>query len=475
MRHIYGGKIMSQTIVRLQELEIKNIKNVEYGKVEMPNSYQQKRTYDNSEILGLYGQNGSGKTAIIDAMYFLQQIMIGESIEEQINEYINMKKDYAELRASFMIFEQEILYDVDYDICINRKEDNSIFIKSEKLSCSKITNENKKNKRVFMEFQRESGDTIFTPRTRLNELLSEIKGDKTDLIVAKKMAEKSNSSYIFGANSREIFLKDYQGKFQQYSFIIKKLFEFAVKDLFVIRNAHSGVITANIILPMAFRIDNGNSGAKGDLAVSLEEPTVLDKEDLEMLRHIIKEINIVLYTIIPGLNINIKEYGSQLMDNGEEGYKVELMSSRDGMPAFPIRMESEGIIKIISILNALIRAFGNSSICLAIDELDAGIFEYILGELLKIFGESAKGQLIFTSHNLRALEMLDKESIMFSTTNSKNEYIHMKNIKKSNNLRDVYLRSITLGGQKEEIYKETSSLKIARAFRKAGRGVKYNE
>lgn len=289
------------------------------------------------------------------------------------------------------------------------------------------------------------------------------------------MAEKSNSSYIFGANSREIFLKDYQGKFQQYSFIIKKLFEFAVKDLFVIRNAHSGVITANIILPMAFRIDNGNSGAKGDLAVSLAEPTVVDKEDLEMLRHIIKEINIVLYTIIPGLNISIKEYGSQLMDNGEEGYKVELMSSRDGMPAFPIRMESEGIIKIISILNALIRAFGNSSICLAIDELDAGIFEYVLGELLKIFGESAKGQLIFTSHNLRALEMLDKESIMFSTTNSKNEYIHMKNIKKSNNLRDVYLRSITLGGQKEEIYKETSSLKIARAFRKAGRGVKCNE
>ena len=59
--------------------------------------------------------------------------------------------------------------------------------------------------------------------------------------------------------------------------------------------------------------------------------------------------------------------------------------------------------------------------------------------------------MIFTSHNLRALEMLEKESIMFSTTNSSNQYIHMKNIKQSNNLRDVYLRSITLGGQKEEI------------------------
>ena len=182
-----------------------------------------------------------------------------------------------------------------------------------------------------------------------------------------------------------------------------------------------------------------------------------------------------MYTIIPGLRIEIKEYGSQLMDNGEEGYKIELMSSREGMPSYPIRMESEGIIKIISILNALIQAFSDSSICLAIDELDAGIFEYILGELLQIFDESAKGQLIFTSHNLRALEILEKESIMFSTTNSSNQYIHMKNIKQSNNLRDVYLRSITLGGQKEEIYKETSSLKIARAFRKAGRCVKNNE
>ena len=117
------------------------------------------------------------------------------------------------------------------------------------------------------------------------------------------------------------------------------------------------------------------------MPVSLLETTILDNEDLKILRNIIEEINTVLYTIIPGLRIEIKEYGSQLMDNGEEGYKIELMSSREGMPSYPIRMESEGIIKIISILNALIQAFSDSSICLAIDELDAGIFEYILGEL----------------------------------------------------------------------------------------------
>ena len=61
---------------------------------------------------------------------------------------------------------------------------------------------------------------------------------------------------------------------------------------------------------------------------------------------------------------------------------------------------------------------------MAIDELDAGIFEYMLGELLDIFNQSAKGQLIFTSHNLRALEMLDKDSIMFSNGESGIERIY---------------------------------------------------
>ena len=152
---------------------------------------------------------------------------------------------------------------------------------------------------------------------------------------------------------------------------------------------------------------------------------------------------------------------------------MEIVSIRDGMAPIPIRMESEGIIKIISILNALIQAFGNFSICLVIDELDAGIFEYMLGELLDIFSKSAKGQLIFTSHNLRALEMLDKDSIMLSTANPDRRYIRMKNVKATNNQRDMYLRGITLGGQDEVIYEETDSLKIARAFRKAGRMIQH--
>lgn len=437
----------------------------------MPNTVNKILSADKAEILGIYGQNGSGKTAIVDALYFLQKVMIGVDLDQSLEDYMDMDSDTAEIFADFNIFMDDIVFEIGYRLSLSREE-KEVVISRETLSAAKNENGIRTNKTVFMDYQRDQANVIFKPQKRLDEILEENKEIKTDLIVARKMAEKSNCSYIFGESSREIFCREYKNGFQQFSVIISSLFEFAVKDLFVIRNTHSGVISANFVLPMAFRIENDNIGAKGNFEVSLTEPILVDEERKNLLETIVEQINIVLYTIIPGLQVTIKNYGKQSLDNGEEGWKLELMSKRESMKEIPIRMESEGIIKIISILNALIQAFGNPSICLVIDELDSGIFEYMLGELLDIFKKSAKGQLIFTSHNLRALEMIDKESIMFSTTNPDNRYIHMKNVRESNNLRNMYIRSITLGGQSEQIYEETDSLKIARAFRKAGRGVR---
>ena len=119
---------------------------------------------------------------------------------------------------------------------------------------------------------------------------------------------------------------------------------------------------------MAFRIEKEKTGMKGDFTVPLMEPVILNTKKKDFLLEIVEQINTVLYTIIPGMSIEVKNYGKQAMDSGEEGWKVELMSNREGKKTIPIRMESEGIIKIVSILNVLIQAFGNPSICLVIDE-----------------------------------------------------------------------------------------------------------
>ena len=88
---------------------------------------------------------------------------------------------------------------------------------------------------------------------------------------------------------------------------------------------------------------------------------------------------------------------------------------------------------------------------------------------MSIFANHAKGQLLFTSHNLRPLEVLDKKFIVFSTANPERRYIRFSGLKATNNLRDSYIRAVTLGGQKEILYDETDNLMISKAFRKAGR------
>ncbi len=114
-------------------------------------------------------------------------------------------------------------------------------------------------------------------------------------------------------------------------------------------------------------------------------------------------------------------------------------------------------------------AYNQKSVTVAIDEIDSGVFEYLLGEILQIFEEGGRGQLFFTSHNLRPLEVLNKKYLYFTTTDENNRYVHMKNIGKTNNLRNVYYREI-LGMEGDDIsfYSGNQKYKIATALRKAG-------
>lgn len=256
----------------------------------------------------------------------------------------------------------------------------------------------------------------------------------------------------------------------EYSGLFAILQKYALVNLFVINNEHSGPISMNLVLPVAFYLRDGEHITTGDLPIRIDEPSVVTQRQFQLAQTIIDGMNIVLKNVIPGMEVEVHNFGEQLLDNGDTGYKIELLSKR-GDISILLKYESEGIVKIVSFLNVLICVYNNPSMCLVIDELDSGVFEYLLGELLAVFSDGGKGQLIFTSHNLRALEMLGKKSILFSTTNPCNRYIRLQNVQTNNNLRDLYLRSLTLGGQKEEMYEETDSVAIGRAFRRAGKAV----
>ena len=218
---------------------------------------------------------------------------------------------------------------------------------------------------------------------------------------------------------------------------------------------------------MALKYHDDQIGAFGEVPIPLWDAGTIPSQVLELLQKVIANMNIVLEQLVPGLTIGVVNLGEQLLESGAKANRIQLVSLKN-KKAIPLRFESEGIKKIISVLQLLIVVYNQPSITVAIDELDAGIFEYLLGELLRIISEKGKGQLIFTSHNLRPLETIDRGFVAFTTVNPENRYIRMTNVKNSNNLRDFYYRDITLGEQSETVYDPTNNYEIALAFREAG-------
>ena len=57
-------------IVRIVETQIENFKNVSYGDVRFVNysNVQYRGKIEREDINGIYGQNGSGKTAVVEVL-----------------------------------------------------------------------------------------------------------------------------------------------------------------------------------------------------------------------------------------------------------------------------------------------------------------------------------------------------------------------------------------------------------------------
>ena len=490
---------MNRPIVKISHIEINNFKNVKKGQINIGI-----KDIRSSNIIGVYGQNGSGKTALIDALSLLKFVLCGQSIPEDYCNYINSESDYASFTYKFLVkLQNSSDVQIRYSFFIKKEKriiNNNVLLKptngqslrtkdgkplfvpklddSYKIivqdECLAYTildeGNNERTKHLISTVNAE----IFLPQNKYDLLIGNEDNDRLDLLAAKKICAVESRSFVF---SPELLAKigeknDNSDNLKNMILsIIESIVIFGNHELFVINTSNHALISLNA-LPMSFRYDNDKDrqSALGSIALPLDKPAIIPDEQLSLVEDIVSNMNIVLKTLIPDLTISVKVIGTELAEDGSSRKTIELVSHKNA-ENIPLRYESEGIKKIISILQLLIVVYNQPSITVAIDELDSGIFEYLLGELMQILDSNGKGQVIFTSHNLRPLEMLDKNSLYFTTTNSMNRYVKMMKLRPNNNLRDCYYKSILLGGQKENLYEPTDNSAISIAFRKAGRHV----
>lgn len=469
---MYMEDAMNKRMFRIENISIENFKNIKKGTIDLENH---RKDYLAS-IVGLYGQNGSGKTALIDALQVLKFSLCGKSVPEQYVDYINISAEHSTLKFQFRMQKEKELYDIWYQFSMRKvvdesqTEDNEIEgaktkykaqIFDEVLSFSYASDEKKIRKSTLIDT---NTSEVFIPKSKYNELLENNGEDIMELLLTKRLAQEQSRSFIFSREMINRFRRDCNVKL--YVDVINSLNLFGYRELFIIDTQHEGLINMNA-LPLSFKYRDNQKEMIGNLVFPLEVPAAVPNEAMELVNKVINNMNIVLQQLVPGLTLSVVDLGSVVSKEGNPGRLVQFMSLKNGK-GIPFKYESAGIKKIVSILQLLIMVYNNPSITVAIDEMDSGIFEYLLGELLNIISEKGKGQLIFTSHNLRPLETIDKGFIAFTTTNPENRYIRFTNVKGNNNLRDFYYRDIVLGEQNEEVYDSTNNFEIALAFREAG-------
>lgn len=461
--------------IRIKKAILKDFKSVGYGEITLNCGRQFVPYNTESDILGIYGQNGSGKTSFIEALSVLRDLMSGASVDGAYADCVAVGKDHAELEFIFDLqYSNGIIREATYAFSMASQEktveeiqedyknapddvevpdsEMKVIIFDEKFS---LLWENAAKKQLIVDTSSEKA--AFVPNTKRKAIAGGGKKILFSLEVNKKMAREKSRSFVFMRDTMEIF-RDNDEKNVFFQVLVELRF-YARHYLYVIDTKSSGFIRLNLALPIYTM--------KGRLMLNLRKSMTIENGILDEIKEDIQSISYVLGQLVPGLSIDIKKLSDTLTKSGDAASIVMLVAYRD-RKEIPLRDESDGVRKIISVLSLITSVFNEQSVTVAIDEFDAGVFEYLLGEILQALEESGKGQFIFTSHNLRPLEVINKKFLYFTTTNPNNRYIRLKNIAATNNLRDTYFREIIMNEQEEQIYNKTKRFKIVAALKKAG-------
>ena len=433
--------------VRIQKIEMENFKSVRYGEIVLNGRRKVIQQDTGADILGIYGRNGSGKTSVIEAIDILKKTMGGYNVSAQYSECIASGADFAKLTFVFDLkyavdvpYSRTVTYSFKIEAIPNEKykEDTDTGVSDsaypkkvrafdEVISVSGLFDGEIQNKQPILITTLEKYP-IGSVRKH-QEYVGAYKDEAVvDSVVNQRTAAKDSKSYIFLRESLDLFYQ--HSNYSEYFQVLLELNRYANTHLYV-ADLRTSVTVARAVFMFNLR--------KGLLPLNLMGPSIVRQSIFEDLEYYITEINIVLPALVEDMQL-ILEHKEVVYEN-KTVHEVTFFSKRKDT-LIPLRDESAGIIKLVSILSLVIAAFNDSSVTVAIDELDAGIDECLLEKIFIGLETYGKGQFIFTSHSIRLLEVLKKESHIITTSNPHNRYIPLKGVDRTYDMRNLYGREI---------------------------------
>lgn len=395
---------------------VRGIKNIE----NWANLSFYKKTIDKNfnvqgyNVKGVYGANGSGKSAIISAVEILKLLIVDPSYlanhmaQKQLDSLINKHLETFEVRTDFLLCDQDILRLFRYEIKLTKDVSGKYIISEESLSEKNVKSHSDNYSQVFsvqngfLHFENDDNprNNIIIDRTKNLLNSASLSALYIEKFYRNSSIEKENVIpqviflYLFGCS---LFVFKNSGDDHT---------AFYIRD-FIMDKSDDPSKTIDMAFELSSMINDRPryvlSAEKN--YISINKYSEFEKEVNQLFRFLC-----VFKNDLKGISIK------HTVDT--DVYVCNLIMDYSDY-SVDAEFESTGIKKLISLF-AYLKNMVNGNIVF-VDELDSNLHDVYLCALLEYLIEYGKGQLCFTTHNIGPMDILrrNKKSIDFLSADNR--------------------------------------------------------
>ena len=360
-------------------------------------------------VKAIYGENGSGKSAIITAVKIFQDVIINDNYLNEsktqifLDEIINKSTQKLCFACEYLVDAGDSKLVYNYSIEIGKNEQGLYEIQSEILKCK---NGNYANSKYHIIFENKNGELLYINSS--DELKMVLEKKSFNLLTSHSFiyiyitnAEKHTDDLEVESIDRELLIHIIACLLL--AMIIKVyLAEEDQHELYFLRKRLNESRLDNRALQEGLYLH----GELVNIFSSVNEKKV-DKQHFERYKGKVEQLTQFIRIFKPELvsiDIDAKENGEQ--------YECELILNY-GDYRINKEFESTGIKKLIRLFDCFVAA--STAGIVFVDEMDSNLNDVYLCKLIEYFMYYGKGQLCFTTHNLDPMTVLkeNKNSIDF--------------------------------------------------------------
>lgn len=358
-------------------------------------------------IKGIYGENGSGKSALITAVKIFQDLVINDNYLSEsktqafLGEIINKKTQYFRFNCEFLAdLGTKVVY--NYSFHIGKSENGLYEIKYEILKAKRGNYANNKYETIF---ESKNGELIY-----VNCIESQ-----REIIEKRSINLLSSHTFLylcsFNLKKDGIFDKDFYSHILACLILVITLKVYIAEEdqheLFFLRKRlrESGLDKQGLIDGFFAQEDNIN------IFSGVNEKRI-DKKYFNEYEKKVSQLTQFIKIFKPDLvSIDIEK-----KENGEQ-YACDL-NLNYGDYVINKEFESTGIKKLIRLFDCFTAASTGGIVF--VDEMDSNLNDVYLCKLIEYFMYYGKGQLCFTTHNLDPMTILkeNRNSIDFLSSDN---------------------------------------------------------